>query len=375
MASNNTIFEQVADLAVTGYNNRLSAIEKSVDSQNTIDADSWLKIGLLSVIGQERKHYFSDYGNGYVDPSNTRDLVSTADDLLDAVKENGFEGYKEAWERTLEFDWRVRLAMYLQRKFSIVGPLKMHLANRWARLRSMLSALNKIKNGGLDELQTLIGASVNQRLAELVDERIKKTETALNALRAQYPDYANKVQTRHLDKITLNQELSKYKELYNDAIISTEIFVNLETDLKTREDLASEEPELDLGLNRIDLVSAVPLFENVDGEKRQSIANLLRPRLVVPGEIICKAGDAGDSMFFISSGALSVQLESGSVTLGSGEFFGEIALLRDTPRVATVAADSFCELLVLRKQDFEGLLTKNPQLKAEIEKVAEDRLS
>ena len=216
---------------------------------------------------------------------------------------------------------------------------------------------------------------MNQRLAELVDERIQKTETALNALRAQYPDYANKVQTRHLDKITLNQELSKYKELYNDAIISTEIFVNLEADLKTREHLASEEPELDLGLNRIDLVSTVPLFANVDGEKRQSIANLLRPRLVVPGEIICKAGDAGDSMFFISSGALSVQLESGAVTLGSGEFFGEIALLRDTPRVATVAADSFCELLVLRKQDFEGLLTKNPQLKAEIEKVAEDRLS
>ena len=178
-----------------------------------------------------------------------------------------------------------------------------------------------------------------------------------------------------MDKITLNQELSKYKELYNDAIISTEIFVNLEADLKTREHLASEEPELDLGLNRIDLVSAVPLFANVDGEKRQSIANLLRPRLVVPGEIICKAGDAGDSMFFISSGALSVQLESGAVTLGSGEFFGEIALLRDTPRVATVAADSFCELLVLRKQDFEGLLTKNPQLKGEIEKVAEDRLS
>jgi len=375
VAGNNTIFDEVAELAATGYNNRLSAIEKSVDNQNTIDPDSWLKIGLLSVIGQERKHYFSDYGNGYVDPSNTRDLVSTADDLLDAVKEHGFEGYKKAWERTLEFDWRARLAMYLQRKFSIVGPLKTHLANRWARLRSMLSALNKIKNGGLDELQTLIDASVNQRLAELVDERIQKTETALNALRAQYPDYANKVQTRHLDKITLNQELSKYKELYNDAIISTEIFVNLEADLKTREHLASEEPELDLGLNRIDLVSAVPLFANVDGEKRQSIANLLRPRLVVPGEIICKAGDAGDSMFFISSGALSVQLESGAVTLGSGEFFGEIALLRDTPRVATVAADSFCELLVLRKQDFEGLLTKNPQLKAEIEKVAEDRLS
>ena len=375
VASNNTIFGEVADLAVTGYNNRLSALEKSVDVQNTLDPDSWLKIGLLSVIGQERKHYFSDYGNGYVDSSNTRDLVSTADDLLDAVKADGFPGYQLAWEKTLEFDWRVRLAMFLQRNFSIVGPLKGHLANRWARLRSMLSALNKIKNGGLEELKTLIEPSVTKRLAELIEERFQKTEAALNALRAQYPDYANKVQTRHLDKITLNQELSKYRELYEDAIITTEIFTNLETDLKNREQLASEEPELDLGLNRLELVSAVPLFENIDAEKRQSIANILQPRLVIPGEVICKEGDAGDSMFFISSGALSVNLKDGAVTLGSGEFFGEIALLKETPRVATVAANSFCELLVLRKADFEELLVKSPQLKEEIEKVAAARLS
>ena len=375
IANNNTIFGEVADLAVTGYNNRLSEIERSVDSQNNLDPESWLKIGLLSVIGQERKHYFSDYGNGYVDSSNTRDLVSTADDLLDAVKADGILGYQAAWEKTLEFDWRVQLAMFFQRNFSIVGPLKAHLANRWARLRSMLSALNKIKNGGLEELKTLIEPSVTKRLAELIEERFQKTEAALNALRAQYPDYANKVQTRHLDKITLNQELSKYRELYDDAIISTEIFTNLETDLKTREQLASEEPELDLGLNRLELVSAVPLFENMDAEKRQSIANLLRPRLVIPGEVICKEGDTGDSMFFISSGALSVNLKDGAVTLGSGDFFGEIALLKETPRVATVAANSFCELLVLRKTDFEELLINTPQLRNEIEKVAADRLS
>ena len=96
---------------------------------------------------------------------------------------------------------------------------------------------------------------------------------------------------------------------------------------------------------------------------------------VIPGEVICKEGDAGDSMFFISSGALSVNLKDGAVTLGSGEFFGEIALLKETPRVATVAANSFCELLVLRKADFEELLVKSPQLKEEIEKVAAARLS
>ena len=46
VAGNNTIFDEVAELAAAGYNNRLSAIEKSVDNQNTIEPDSWLKIGL-----------------------------------------------------------------------------------------------------------------------------------------------------------------------------------------------------------------------------------------------------------------------------------------------------------------------------------------
>ena len=72
---------------------------------------------------------------------------------------------------------------------------------------------------------------------------------------------------------------------------------------------------------------------------------------------------------------MSVNLKDGAVTLGSGEFFGEIALLKETPRVATVAANSFCELLDLRKADFEELLVKSPQLKEEIEKVAAARLS
>tara|TARA_B100001123_G_scaffold451157_1_gene627852 strand:- start:783 stop:3266 length:2484 start_codon:yes stop_codon:yes gene_type:complete len=373
IAENNTIFGQVAEQAVNGYRNRLSLIKKAVEGENTIDPDGWLKIGLLSVIGQERKHYFSDYAKAYVDPSNTRDLVAIADELLDAVKVEGVEGYQKAWERTLGFDWRVRFAMNLQRKFSIVGPLRNNLSDRWTRLRSMLSALTRIKNNGIEDLQALIEPSVTDRLRGLLEERISKTEAALNALRKQYPEYADQVQIRHLDKITLHQELSKYKDLYDDSIISTEIYVSLETDLKARERLASEEPELDLGLDRLELVSAVPLFKDIDQDKRRSIADLLRPQLIVPGETLCRAGEQGDSMFFISSGAVAVQLATETLTLGSGEFVGEMALLNDAPRTATVVAESFCEVLVLRKAEFLNLLASNPVMKEAIEKVAEQR--
>ena len=57
------------------------------------------------------------------------------------------------------------------------------------------------------------------------------------------------------------------------------------------------------------------------------------------------------------------------------DFFGEIALLKNAPRTATVIAESFCEVLILHSSDFTKLLSENLSLKETIEKVAEQRLS
>jgi CPA1 family monovalent cation:H+ antiporter len=63
------------------------------------------------------------------------------------------------------------------------------------------------------------------------------------------------------------------------------------------------------------------------------------------------------------------------VRLGSGEFFGEMALLSGRPRQADVVALTYCGLLVLRKADFERFLAANPETKAEIDRIVEARLS
>ena len=375
IAENNVIFGEVAEKAVSGYDNRLEAIKKTIDKQDPIDDEGWLKIGLMSAIGQERKHYLNDYSKGYVDPSNSRDLLSVTDDILDSVKAEGARGYTIASEASLGFDWKFQFTMQLQRRLGIVGPLRDNLSNRWTRLRTTLAALTRIQKVGIDEIKSLIDPKVSSQLAEFIDSRIIKTEAALNALRAQYPEYANKVQTLHLDKIMLNQELSKYSDLYGDAIISTEIYSNLVSTVSSRVEASSIQPELDLGLDKLELVSSVPLFEGIDKDKLQSIADLLKPQLIVPGETLCTAGEPGDCMYFISSGAIAVQTEGAPIVLGSGDFFGEIALLKNAPRTATVIAESFCEVLILHSSDFTKLLSENLSLKETIEKVAEQRLS
>ena len=70
-----------------------------------------------------------------------------------------------------------------------------------------------------------------------------------------------------------------------------------------------------------------------------------------------------------------MRLPERRVRLGSGEFFGEMALLSGRPRRADVVSLTFCRLLVLRKADFDRFLAANPEAKAEINRIVEARLS
>ena len=101
----------------------------------------------------------------------------------------------------------------------------------------------------------------------------------------------------------------------------------------------------------------------------------LRPRFTVPGERIVRAGDRADACYFIASGAVEVRRPDRNIGLGSGDFFGELALLTGRPRQADVVALTFCRLLTLRRADFEAFLAAHPEAKALITRIAEARIA
>ena len=114
-------------------------------------------------------------------------------------------------------------------------------------------------------------------------------------------------------------------------------------------------------------------FENLDQAVQDDIAKLLKPRLALPGEVIFAKGGPPDAMYFISSGAIRVELDTQTIIIGSGDCFGEMALLQQKPRMASVVSDGFSELLVLHTRDFNQMLSKDPKLRQQIEKIAEQR--
>ncbi|HTV44483.1 MAG TPA: cyclic nucleotide-gated ion channel [Stellaceae bacterium] len=123
-----------------------------------------------------------------------------------------------------------------------------------------------------------------------------------------------------------------------------------------------------------DLVAKVPFFGKVGAAVIADAVSLLRPRDYPARAIVVRRGEPGDCMYFIASGEVEVRLRPGTVRLGPGEFFGEIALLTGEPRNATIAAVQPCTLLSLDIADFRQLLGRQPDLARVVREEAERRL-
>ena len=124
------------------------------------------------------------------------------------------------------------------------------------------------------------------------------------------------------------------------------------------------------------LVANVPLFRNLDASRIAAIAALLRTRQTERGERLVRKGDEADSMYFIVSGEVEVDVETGVQPhrLGAGEFFGEVALIASRTRTATVTAATGCKLLVLHKRDLHGFMEAHPELAELVRATARRRI-
>lgn len=124
------------------------------------------------------------------------------------------------------------------------------------------------------------------------------------------------------------------------------------------------------------MIARVPLFADLTAEEVSQIMRLLRSRAVEPGEIIVRRGEMGHSMYFVASGQVEIELpHDRHHILGEGQFFGEIAVLKNTRRNATVRATARTQLLVLDSSDLRSLMTQRPDIAARIQEVARHRAS
>jgi MFS family permease len=127
---------------------------------------------------------------------------------------------------------------------------------------------------------------------------------------------------------------------------------------------------------RLALLRTLPIFAPLPAPAMERVASRLIPTKAAAGTEIVKQGDPGDRFYIIEGGEVAVSKDGRTVaSLGRGDFFGEIALLREIPRTATVTARTDTLLYALERDDFLEAVTGHPQSTEAADAVTRARLA
>ena len=109
---------------------------------------------------------------------------------------------------------------------------------------------------------------------------------------------------------------------------------------------------------QLELLHLVPLFRPLPPPTLEQLASKLIPLRVSAGETVFRQGDQGDRFYIVDAGEVVVAIDGAAVNrLARGGYFGEIALLRDVPRTATVTAETDTDLQALERDEFIAAVT------------------
>ena len=367
------ISQTAVDRVIEPYEAKLEAAKAEQDAaaRNLTEADQ-LAIALVSLGNQERVLTIEMLRDRVVSPGAAQLILSNAEALAEAARSDGRHGYEKASDAILAHPIGFRVALFLYRRLRIVRALAERLAERLEILLVMRIAIGRLVVFNSQQISRLFGEHIAITTREMIDRRQQAIEHALDALRRQYPDYLAELEVRFLTQSTLHHEMNRYQSLFEEGLISHELYNDLKRNTLGTGPLVRR-PHFDIGLDTHQLVKRLDLLASLDERQLEIVCGLLRPRFAVPHERIIRKGDRGDGVYFVASGTVEVILSDRRIQIGSGAFFGEMALLSGRTRQADVVALTYCQLLVLRRMDFEQFIRENPDARAAIVRLAKAR--
>jgi CRP/FNR family transcriptional regulator, cyclic AMP receptor protein len=127
---------------------------------------------------------------------------------------------------------------------------------------------------------------------------------------------------------------------------------------------------------KVELIKRVPLFSHCSKKELGLVAQIADEIDLPEGKTLMKEGDRGREFFVLVEGSADVVKGRRRVnTLGKGDFFGEIALVSQRPRTATVTTASPVRMLVVTEQSFRSLLDRAPDVQRKVLLALADRVA
>jgi CPA1 family monovalent cation:H+ antiporter len=369
------------EISPSALTNALAPYEAGIAAAKSRGADEVgltdherLAIALVALGNQERMLGLEIMAERAASPVTVQALLRNAEAMGEGARSGGRLGYKRNAEGALAFPFAFKAAYFLYRRVGIVRFLADRLGDRFEMLLVSRLLIQELAGPHAARSRTIFGERVVELIDAILKERLKRTTGALDALRRQYPQYAAALEARFLRQSALRREMGRYDALFKEGLIAAEVYEDLKGSV---EDVQAREtrPRFDLGLDTRQLIGRLELFADLNDQQLERVQKLLRPRFVAPRELIVREGDRGDACYFIASGAAEVVFPDRRIPLGTGDLFGEMALLTGMTRQADVVAMTYCRLLVLRKVDFDRFMQDNRDIRLAIHKIAASRSS
>ena len=246
----------------------------------------------------------------------------------------------------------------------------------WARYHACMSVLTDMeKLKQLTRLDDQIFEGVRSQYESWMDQ----AEQSIHDMAEQYPEFVGSMQERLGKRLILLSE--------SEAIQTEESQGNIPHDLAEKMQEQRLESLWDLRGQEIarlkvapeELLRKIPFFADVPESEFAELTSKMKRHSVTAGEKVIQQGETGDRLYMIARGVVSISRnvkgkEVKLATLIAGDFFGEMALLHDDKRTATVTSMSACTFYVLERNDLRDAMEDKPSIKRALVLAAQQRL-
>lgn len=369
--SNYELSPEIVRSEAKRFGTRLNgAVQAAEASREILDRDR-ITLGLLALASAERDAVLERFRERAVSARLSDRVLSNADRLIEATRQDGRMGYQRAARRILSVGFDTRVAMFLHNHLSISRPLMKLTADRFEILISQRLILKHLHGFVNQRVRRIHGKRVADLLHDLMARRDAAVVQALDGLQLQYPGYVQELERRFIQRTAIRLEEREYQALRSEGLISAEVHTSLMHAIALRRRRTERRPTLDRAIEKGDLVRQFPLFSDLDEDEVRRLIRVLRTLRVSSGDVIVKRGNPADTVYFIATGAVEIAMAKQTYRLGRGEMFGQFAALRRVPRTAEVRAITSGTLMLLDEDRFRRLLERSDALHRAVAEGAE----
>jgi CPA1 family monovalent cation:H+ antiporter len=397
LAAKRAAFARVDELGTAGhFSNRLitdvgnqyleemTAVEQDLDKlRSELATDEMRRVLWAEALTVERHRYREMFDRGIISEPVLRELELSVDLRRDQLKRGDIPREIVA-AAPLEVRFGARFLKLLGRIFPRSRMVQRHrlraLAARYERDTAVLDACEYV-TAEVTRLAELTGAeaSVADECRSVYETQAGDVMVRIDGVAEHFPEYVQAAQHQTVQRIALDGEAAAIEQLASTGAIPPTVARSARRAVEAEERRLKRQPIGALEPNPEDLLARVPFFQDLSKEDFQSVVGLLVPRTVLAGDTVIRQGERGTSLFLVARGVVAVivafpgKSPKRVASLHAGEFFGEMALLTQAPRSATVQAVTGCQLYELSGEDVDRLSERVPAVKQALLDAYEER--